>query len=264
MKKAIILTSFGSTHQDTRKKTIEVLAEEIRDLYPDYELRQTFTSKIVRQKVLSRENIKVNSLKEELDLLIKEGVSEVVIQSTHIIPGSEFHKIYMQTKKARKTGLKIKVGQPLLSSPEDYREVVNYLKENFTPKSENEITLFMAHGTSHASFTSYVALAYMLNNSPLYMACVESYPELNDIIPDLKEKQIKKINLRPFMFVAGDHAKNDMAGENPDSWKIQLQNSGFEVQTYIEGLGEYKKIRQILLNHLEKSMKYESRCRHGR
>lgn len=264
MKKAIIVTSFGTTHQDTREKTIDVLCADIKQNYPEYEVRQVFTSKIVRQRILENEGKTIHNLGDELERLVSEGYQEIVIQSTHIIPGSEFHKIYMFMKRVKKENITIKVGKPLLTSLEDYEEMVEYLTSAFTPESAHEITLFMAHGTEHASFTSYVTLAYMLSGSSIYMACVESYPHLSTLLPQLKAANVEKVNLRPFMLVAGDHAKNDMASDEEDSWKTQLIQAGFEVETHVQGLGEFKPVRERYLAHLEEAIQTERRCKHAR
>ena len=264
MKKAIILTSFGTTHKDTREKTINVLFNEINAMYPDYDIRQVFTSKIVRERVLEKEGLKINNLGDELEQLVAEGYQEIIIQSSHVIPGAEFHKIYMFAKRVKDKAVKVKIGKPLLTSLEDYQTVVDYLTDTFTYETDDEVTLFMAHGTDHASFTSYVSLAYMLLESSIYVACVESYPEFADVIKQLKAHQVRKIHLRPFMLVAGDHAKNDMASEEEGSWKSQLIEAGFDVETHVEGLGELEPIRKVYLDHLSQAIHHESRCRHAR
>lgn len=250
MKKAIVLVSFGTTHQDTREKTIDVLARDIESRFPTFDVFQSYTSSIVRKIVFRDEGIQFFHLNDLLDQLITDGYEKIYLQSSHIIGGFEYHKIQQAASKYRQLGHDIVVGNPLLSSYEDYQAVICWIKTQAEMLGEQESLVFMAHGTNHPAFTSYVALDYMLSETAVYMACVEGYPELELIMTRLKARNYQRIRLFPFMFVAGDHAKNDMASQKEGSWKTQLEANGFEVEAVVRGLGEVPEIRQLYVDHL--------------
>lgn len=262
--KAIVLTSFGTTDKDARMKSIDILAEEIESEYSDYDVFQSFTSKIVRERILANEDIDYLSTDDLVGKLVEKGYKQIIIQPSHIICGREFHKIYMEIRKHRKNDVTIKVSKPLLNDLEDYLKVSDYLKQQYKDLPSNEVALYMAHGTKHSAFTSYLAISYMLDESPVYLACVEGYPELDIYIKKFQELQIETIHLNPFMFVAGDHVKNDMISDQPDSWKTILEKEGFKVEFNDKGLGEEPYFRQLYLDHLLKTINHKRGCRHGK
>ncbi len=135
----------------------------------------------------------------------------------------------------------VKVGKPLLSSIEDYQKVVAWLKTMAADLDENEALVLMGHGSQHSAFTVYACLDHMLLEKPIFICAVESYPEFSLLIERLKKSRYKKIKLYPLMLVAGDHATNDMASDEEDSWKSQLEQAGFTVEAYLRGMGEFRK-----------------------
>ena len=147
---------------------------------------------------------------------------------------------------------KISLGRPLLTYIDDYRETVDAIKQDLEEKMEiDEAIVFMGHGTEHESHSSYPAIEYMLRDYGLnaYVGTVEGYPELEHVIKKLKNKNIKTVDLMPFMLVAGDHAVNDMASDEEDSWKTVLEQEGFNVKVHLRGLGENPYIQEKFKNH---------------
>lgn len=263
-KKAIILVSFGTTHIDTREKTIDKLFHDIEKEFPEYDVFQSYTSHIVRKRIFKNEGIEYLNPGDMIESLVESGYEEIYVQPSHVICGSEYNKINMYKKRFVDREFKLRTGKPLLNNKTDFDNFINHLKLSYSPEKENEITLFMAHGTDSNAFTSYVTLSHLLKDTNIYVRCVEGYPELNkSTINELKEKGIKKIKLYPLMLVAGDHAKNDMASETPNSWKTLLEQEGFEVEAIVQGLGEDNKIREIYINHLRNIIEKRSRCRHA-
>lgn len=256
MKKGIIVASFGTTYEATRKLTIEAIEDIVKVKYSDCYFLRAFTSNIIRKRLKARDELYIFDLKEAIDDMKEKGVEKIYIQPLHIINGFEYGKITKAVKNAllEDNTLRIKIGKPLLTSDEDYLDVVEALD---LKDIEEEATIFMGHGTNHKSDSSYLRIANIIREQGYhntFMATVEGSITLEGCIPELKEKNIKKVVLKPFMLVAGDHANNDMASDEDDSWKSILENEGFQVLIDMRSLGENNNIRNMFLEHLEKVM----------
>ena len=250
-KKAIIVASFGTSFIDVLERTIKLCEDEVAERFADYEVRRAFTSNMVRNSLLKKEGLDIDDLERSLDSLVNDGFKEVYIQPLHIIPGEEYHdKIKKPSLKYMEKFEKIKIGKSLLFSTEDYFKVIEALKDQMPDPEEEKAVLMMGHGTVHPANSCYAALQLKLFDMipDTFVANVEGYPEIEDMIPKLQG--YKKLVLMPLMLVAGDHAMNDMAGDEDDSWKNILEEKGFEVEIYLKGLGENKSIREIYLEHI--------------
>ncbi|MGO1468687.1 MAG: sirohydrochlorin cobaltochelatase [Tissierella sp.] len=255
MKKGIIVASFGTTYKKTRKLSIESIENMIKTKYKNHLVLRAFTSNIVRKRLKTRDGLYIFDVKEAIEKM-KEETKEIYIQPLHFIAGVEYEKILTAVRNAlsEDDSLNIKVGKPLLFSERDYKDVVDALD---LEDLEGEGNVFMGHGSYHKSDFSYKKINDEIkekgfNNT--FIATVEGAITLENIIPELKIKNIKTVNLKPFMLVAGDHANNDMASDDEDSWKSILEKEGFKVNIEMKSLGENKDIRQIFLKHLEKVM----------
>jgi len=262
-KKGILIVSFGTSYPEARKLCIESIENDTKEKFPDFEVRRAFTSKIIRKKIKKRDGIKILSPADAIDKMITEGFNEIYVQSLHIIPGLEYHDlIHTVFKKRKEKNVKIKLGHPLLSEEAGYRNTIEALKQQ-TDKFFGKYIVFIGHGTHHPANASYSQLQNMMQekNKKMYVANIEGYPELHLLINKLKKKNVKKVVLMPLMVVAGDHAKNDIASDEKDSWKTILKNNGISSEVYLHGLGENKKIRKIFTRSLEKliSGKIESK-----
>ena len=176
------------------------------------------------------------------------------LEPTHIINGIENEKMLEEIQKHASSFEKVLVGKPLLSEPDDYKKTVHAVMED-VDLEEGECLILMGHGTDHHANSAYPALEYTLQAlgyDRIHVATVEGFPELKDVMHRIEQKQYRKVALLPFMFVAGDHAKNDMAGDE-DSWKCELEEAGYEVRPILRGLGELPGIRQIFMEHLEEA-----------
>ena len=152
---------------------------------------------------------------------------------------------------------KISIGRPLLTYIDDYRETVEAVKKDLDKMDIDEAVVFMGHGTEHESHSSYPAIEYMFRDYGInaFVGTVEGYPELEQVIKKLKNRNIKTVDLLPFMLVAGDHAINDMASDEEDSWKTILEKEGFNVKVHVKGLGENPYIQEKFKNHALDCMK---------
>lgn len=257
MKKGIIVVSFGTTYEETRKLCIESIEDRVREQYKGFFISRAFTSQMVINKLKNRDNYHVDNPKEALEKMKANGVKEIYIQPLHIILGHEYEKLLRQVEEFLKNNkdYSIKIGKPLLYNDEDYKKVVEGLRLSAIKAKEGIV--FMGHGTDHEKDISYDKLEKTIREmgyENVYIATVEGRVTLEDIIPKLKDKGIQKVVLKPLMLVAGDHAINDMASEEEHSWKSILEREGFNVKPILKGLGQLEKIQDIYLEHLEKIM----------
>lgn len=257
-KKAILVVSFGTSYPETRKKTIAACEAEIAKNNPDYDLKRAFTSGMIIEKLKRRDKIFVDNPEEALKRLYEEGYQQVIVQPLHIINGSEYHDLINAVKKYKNKFRVLKAGRALLTKTEDYFELAEIISREIKTEKAEEAVVLMGHGSQHAANSVYSAFDYVLKDKGLdnyYVGTVEGYPELEQIIKKLKEKDYQKIKLAPLMLVAGDHAQNDMAGEEEESWKKRLETAGYQVEIKLQGLGEYEGVQQCYLNKITELIK---------
>lgn len=257
MKKAILVVSFGTSYHETRKKTIEACENKIKESFQGYDFYRAFTSGMIINKLRKRDNMEIYNPSEVLEQLYKAGYEEVVVQSLHIICGDEYNKLKDMVAEYQDKFGKISLGRPLLTYIDDYRETVLGVKQYLDKMDIDEAIVFMGHGTEHESHSAYPAIEYMFRDYGInaFVGTVEGYPELEQVIKKLKDKNIKTVDLLPFMLVAGDHAINDMASDEEDSWKTILEKEGFNVKVHLKGLGENPYIQEKFKNHAIDCMK---------
>lgn len=258
-KKALLVVSFGTSHLDTLEKTIAAAEEAISARFPGVVMRRAFTSGMIIKALRQREGIEIDNVQEALARLAAEGCTQVKVQPTHIMNGDEYEKMLAQAAPfAEKMALS--VGKPLLTSVQDFRDVCRALMAQLGAPAGDEAVVFMGHGTGHYANAAYSQLDYMLRDmgwKNAFIGTVEGYPELSEVLRRLEERpELRRVRLYPLMIVAGDHAKNDMAGDEPDSWKSQLEQRGYQVECCLMGLGEYPAIREILASHALEAERY--------
>jgi sirohydrochlorin cobaltochelatase len=261
----ILIVSFGTSYRESREKTIDVLVEQCKETFPDTPVYLAFTSRVILKKIYEEEQITIDTVEEALKRMYVEGISRVFIQPTHMINGIENEDmldIMEQYRKLFEDG--IFTGTPLLTDVEDYRKVLEALVEELAEynihvsrETCETSVLLMGHGTSHYANAVYPAFDYLIQETGyvnLFVGTVEGYPGIDTVLKMIQRKKVRKIVLVPFMFVAGDHAKKDMAGESEKSWKNILEHAGYEVECLMKGMGEYQRIRECYTEHLRKIM----------
>ena len=258
-KPVILAVSFGTSYAETRAKTIEAVEKAIAAAYPDYEVRRAFTSQIIINVVAKRDGIKIDNVKAAMQRLRADGIKELVVQPTHIMNGLEYDEMLAAIKPYEKHFTSIRYGLPLLISDKDYTETVDALADATKQyQAEDTAVVFMGHGTHHEANAVYTKLDGLLKSRGLsrcFVATVEAAPTLDDVITGIVPLNVKKVVLLPFMIVAGDHASNDMAGDEEDSWKSILTARGYNVTAVLKGLGEYPEIQNIFVRHAGDAMR---------
>ena len=255
--KAILVVSFGTSYKETREKTIDKIEESIQNAYKDYKVYRAFTSKMIIKKLKTRDNIHVDTVEEAVERMINDGVTELIMQPTHIINGLENDIMIEDLRKHKDKFESIKIGSPLLTDINDYGKLVKILEDKFGHVPEDEALVFMGHGSSHHANAVYPALDYTFKDhgfNNFFVGTVEGYPEIDSVIKFVNEFKPKKVHLTPLMIVAGDHALNDMASDEEDAWMTLFENDGYEVDCLVKGLGEYEEIRDMFVEHVKKAV----------
>ena len=250
---AILAVSFGTSHADTREKTIDRIEEDIQKAYPDDKVYRAWTSKMIIKKIWNRDGVKIFNVKEAMEQMKADGIKNVLVQPTHVINGIENDLMKEDALAFKNHFERITFGDPLLTTQQDHVEIVNAICQEFSDLPSDCALILMGHGTSHYANDVYAALDYRfkdLGHDNIHLATVEGYPTLENVIRLVKEQGAKKVILTPFMIVAGDHARNDMSGEDEDSWKNQFQAAGYEVECCLKGLGEYPAVQNMLIRHV--------------
>ena len=258
-KKAILLAAFGTTVPEARKSLPQV-EMRVKEAFPGVEIRWGYTSSIVRDKLAKQGNV-LDSPETALSKFMDEGFTHVAVLSLHTIPGEEFHDLSGNVRLFGQMAGgfdKIFVARPLLSSHEDMTHVAKAMIKHIpTGRKPQDVVLLMGHGSAkHPSDAVYLAMNQVLQDLDpnVYVATVEGYPTLEDILPKFEEKKVRKVYLMPFMAVAGDHARNDMAGDDPDSWKSVLGKKGYTCEVVLKGTVEYPEILDVWLDHLRSAL----------
>ncbi|WP_295726343.1 sirohydrochlorin cobaltochelatase [uncultured Leptotrichia sp.] len=243
MKKAILVTSFGTSHKDTRKKCLDSIQREVEEKYGSENVERAYTSGIIRQIIEKKEGVHIFDQEEGLKVLKDKGFEVIITMSLHILDGIEYSKL------DDKFG---KISKPLLADDEDFKKIVE--NKEFNDLEGDDAIVFMGHGTESEADYAYQKLQdeYLkAGKNNIFIATVEGKVTIKDVIEKMKEKDFKRILLKPLMIVAGDHAKNDMSSDDEDSWKTMLKNEGYEVTSVLKGMGEYEFIRKMFMDKLE-------------
>lgn len=260
MKKGILLVAFG-TSEASAKVSFQNIEQKVKKAFPGVDVFWAYTSHIIRHKLAGQGEMTLSPA-QALAKMMDDGYTHVAVQSLHTIPGEEYHELTMTVNgfKAMPKGFdKLLLGFPMLGAQDTVAMAVDAVIATL-PKARkaNEAVVLMGHGTHHPGNIYYAGMNWQLQQKDpnIIMGTVEGYPEIGDVIAWLKTKKSGKVWLMPFMSVAGDHAKNDMAGDEEDSWKSQLTKVGFSCETVLKGTAEYDAFADIWVSQLSKVMSH--------
>jgi sirohydrochlorin cobaltochelatase len=257
-KPAIVLTAFGTSTKAF--ETYRHFEQKVRERFPGYEIRWAFTSRIVRHKLAQEKGQQLNDLPTTLKALKAAGFTQVAIQSLHIVPGEEWdRKVVQESRKI--PGLKVALGQPLLSSKPDQEQVLKVLALTFPKDLTATAVVLVAHGSPSPEGTAtYLAFNRLLRarypHQPVFLGTVGGKPTRAETLEAVKQSQATSVVLMPFLFVAGEHVANDILGDNPQSWKSELmKQKAYHIEGITQGLGYQEGIIAIYLDHLNQALK---------
>ena len=255
--KAILAVSFGTSYETARKATIEKIENDIAAAFPDYRVYRAWTSKKILAVLKKRDNLYIPNVMEAMAQMKSDGITEVIVQPTHILDGIENNIMKEEALSFRDDFRSISFGTPLISSQEDAVAVIGAVAEEFKNLRDDTALGLMGHGTSHKANSIYAQLDSMFKahgHSNIFLGTVEGNPTIQDLVKEVCSYSPRKVVLAPFMIVAGDHAHNDMAGDEPDSWAYQFRQKNYEVQPVLKGLGEYPGIRSLFIDHVKQAI----------
>ncbi len=251
----LMVVSFGTSYNDNRRLTIGAIEDAIERAFPGYSVRRGFTSQIIIDHVKSRDKVVIDNVGEALDRAVDNGVKNLVIQPTHLMNGLEYMDLVNEVAEYSDSFEQVVVGEPLLTSEEDFKAVIKAITEATAEYDDGETAIcFMGHGTEAESNQVYSRMQDMLTEAGYenyYVGTVEAAPALDDVLAAVRKGSYKKVVLEPLMIVAGDHANNDMAGDDEDSWKSAFEGAGYQVTCLVRGLGEMEGIQQLFVEHAQ-------------
>ena len=271
----LLVVSFGTSFNDSRTADIGGIEKALQTAYPDWSVRRAFTAQIIINHVQARDDEKIDNMDQALQRAVDNGVKNLVVQPTHLMHGAEYDELTEAVESYKDKFESVTIAEPLLGEVGDSDDAVNDDKKAVAEaitaeavktagyddldaaEADGTAFVFMGHGTSHTAKISYSQMQSQMNDlgyKNVFIGTVEGEPEdtaCEAVIEKIKEAGYKKVVLRPLMVVAGDHANNDMAGDDEDSWKSQFVASGnFEnVDTQIAGLGRIEAVEQLYVDH---------------
>ncbi|MCI7254973.1 MAG: sirohydrochlorin cobaltochelatase [Bacteroidales bacterium] len=253
--KELLVVSFGTSFNDSRRLTIGAIESALEKAFPEYAVRRGFTSQIIIDHVAKRDGEIIDNMQEALDRAVDNGVKTLVVQPTHLMNGLEYEEMSKAIAQYSDAFEQISIGQPLLTSDEDFQAVAKAITEATADYDDGETAIvFMGHGTEAESNGVYAKMQQVLTDggyAHYYVGTVEATPSLDDVLEAVKQGSYKRVVLRPLMVVAGDHANNDMAGDEDDSWKTTFEKEGYEVVCEVEGLGALEAVQQLYVEHAQ-------------
>ena len=253
--KELLVVSFGTSYNDNRRLTIGAIENALEEAFPDFSVRRAFTSQIIIDHVFQRDGEVIDNVTQALDRAVENGVKTLVVQPTHLMSGYEYNDLADELAEYADAFESIAMGVPLLDTDDDFATVADALAKATEAYNDGETAIcLMGHGTEAESNEVYAKMQTVMDKAGhenIFIGTVESTPSVEDVLAMVQAGNYKKVVLRPMMIVAGDHANNDMAGDEPDSWKSIFEAAGYEVTCVVEGLGSLGEIQSLMVQHAQ-------------
>ena len=253
--KELLVVSFGTSFNDNRVATIGAIEKAMEEAFPEYSVRRGFTAQIIIDHVQRRDGEVIDNFTEALERAVANGVKTLVVQPTHLMNGLEYADVEAELAEYADAFEQVVLGAPLLTSDEDFAVVEKAITDWTSEYDDGETAIvFMGHGTEAESNGVYAKMQELLTADGFehyYVGTVEAAPTLEDVLEAVKAGDYKRVVLEPLMIVAGDHANNDMAGDEEGTWKKAFEDAGYEVECVLRGLGENEEIQNLLVEHAQ-------------
>ena len=257
--KELLVVSFGTSYNDSRRLTIGAIEDALQEAFPDWSVRRAFTSQIIINHVRERDGEVIDNVHDALERAVENGVKNLVVQPTHLMHGFEYNDLKKELAEYADAFEKIVLAEPLLNIDRDFDLLAETVVDATAEYDDGETAVvLMGHGTEAESNKVYARMQTVLSEAGCenyYIGTVEAEPSVEDVLEAVKAKEnYKRVVLRPLMIVAGDHANNDMAGDEDDSWKSVFTGAGYEVVCVLEGLGQLPAVRAQIVEHTREAM----------
>mgnify|MGYP000078689459 CR=1 FL=1 len=251
----LLVVSFGTSYNDSRRLTIGAIEKAMQKAFPDYAVRRGFTSQIIIDHVNKRDGEKIDNVTEALDRAVDNKVKTLVVQPTHLMNGLEYSDLVNEVAQYSDAFEAVSIGEPLLTSDEDFQTVADAIVEATASYDDGKTAIcFMGHGTEADSNAVYAKMQQLLTDGGhenYFVGTVEATPSLEDVLALVQAGSYERVVLQPLMIVAGDHANNDMAGNEEGSWKTTFEAAGYQVECLVNGLGELEAVQNLLVAHAQ-------------
>ncbi|MBR1457536.1 MAG: sirohydrochlorin cobaltochelatase [Oscillospiraceae bacterium] len=251
----LLIVSFGTSFNDSRRLTVGGIERAMIEAFPELSVRRAFTSQIIIDHVFARDQEVIDNVTEALERAVANGVKTLVVQPTHLMDGFEYNDLVEELAGYADAFDKIIIGSPLLTSDEDFAAVAQTIVDATAEYDDGKTAIcFMGHGTEAASNGVYARMQQVLSDAGCanyFVGTVEATPTVEDVLAMVQAGDYTRVILEPLMIVAGDHANNDMAGDDEDSWKSIFEDAGYDVECVLRGLGEMEAIQQLFVAHTQ-------------
>ena len=271
--KELLVVSFGTSFNDSRVADIKSIEDALQEANPDWSVRRAFTAQIIINHIQARDGEKIDNMEQALERAVANGVKQLVVQPTHLMHGAEYDEMCAAIDKVRDKFESVEIAEPMLGEVGSDATVINADKEavakavvaaalsesgyesTAAAKEAGVAYVLMGHGTAHVAKVTYSQMATQMDNlgyENVFIGTVEGEPEdtsCEAVIAAVKEAGYTTVVLRPLMVVAGDHANNDMAGADEDSWKTMFEAAGLTVNCQISGLGRIADVQALYVAH---------------
>ena len=271
----LLVVSFGTSYNDSRVNDIKSIEDALQEAYPDWSVRRAFTAQIIINHIQARDGEKIDNMTQALERAVANGVKNLVVQPTHLMHGAEYDEMCAAIDDYRDNFDAVSIAEPLLGEVGSDASVINADKEAVAraitaaaveasgfdsleaAKEAGAAFVFLGHGTAHVARVSYSQMStqmQQLGYENVFIGTVEGEPEetaCESVIEEVRAAGYTTVILRPLMVVAGDHANNDMAGSDDDSWKPMFEDAGFTVDCQIAGLGGIADIQALYIAHTQ-------------
>ena len=251
MKKALLVVSFGTSIPATRERTIFALEYALAAAFPDRAVYRAWTSGMIRKKILKEEGVAIDSVDDALERMIADGVTDLLVQPTHLLDGEENRIMTNAVRAVADKFDSVRIGAPLLYDEDDLRAMAEFMIAEY-PLAEDQLFAWMGHGSAEMKTNVYERLNEIFAEKGadnIVVGTVEFSPEFAPVLERIGARKPRQVCLSPLMVVAGDHAVNDMAGDEPESWKSMVTALGCEPLCILRGLGEYKAMQAMYVEH---------------
>lgn len=254
--KALLTVSFGTSFPKTRARTIGAIEDALSAAFPDRRFYRAWTSGVIRRKVRAETGETIDSVSEALARMAADGIKDVLVQPTHLLVGEEYDKLCQELMQGKPLIPSVSLGTPLLASEEDVAVLAGILPGLYPGAGAEDMIVWMGHGSGALRMPVYEMLDEHLRRNGHgnhAVGTVEFEPGFDSVLERAKRRRPARVILAPLMVVAGDHATNDMAGDQPESWRSQLTSEGLTVECILQGLGEHEDVRSLYVAHAGKA-----------
>ncbi|MDO4865751.1 MAG: sirohydrochlorin cobaltochelatase [Clostridia bacterium] len=258
---ALLAVSFGTAYEETRKKTLDAIEADLRAAFPERAFYRAWTSGTIRRKLALEKGIQIDSASEAVDRMLGDGVTDLLVQPTHMMAGGEYEALRQAIGAHARRFDTLRMGEPLLADVESLSDLADAILSTYAELRDDELLALMGHGSADSRFAAYELLDERFRASGHANICVgtvEHEPGIAPVLARVNARRPRKVTIAPLLVVAGGHAIRDMAGDGPESWKSQIGATGVQTECVLKGMGEYAAVRALYVKHARRAKQIQA------